>query len=268
MNDQKTKRNIAEGVLEKISEEHLKPKPKWEFILQNTYFWILGITTIILGALSISALLFVFKNIKWEFYEATHNNLFTFMIEFLPYMWIVTFLLLLYFTHCLIRKTKHGYKYHLYIVAGGILSISIILGMIFATFGFGKVIDKNFGNKIPFHHDIEMKNNLLWNNPEKGLLIGNISIFDDEIALISPEGKVWNLITDHLNENDLEILNSEEKIRIIGLIKENSFYVCGVLPSNGMVSEKIGEEIIERKKFLERNKECEGLRPYRKLLLK
>jgi len=270
MNKQKQQKNIENEILQKISDENLKPKPKWEFLLKNIYFWTLGIITVILGGLSVSATIFVFKNIRWEFYNMTHNNIFTFTIEFIPYLWILLLIIFLFFGHNLIRKTKHGYKYNILIIAGISILSSIILGFIFTTIGFGQIIDRDLGNRIPFHKGVEVHNKMIWDKPSDGLMVGQIKSIEDNLFIISPKGENINLLTEHLDDNELEILNQNKEIRIIGIKKEGGFYICHIIPDLRNIKEglpiKMFKKEFERKSGEERSKECEDVRPYKKLL--
>lgn len=267
MNDINKKNNIEEKILDKISNEKIGPKPKWEFLLKNSYFWILGAITTLLGATSVAASIFVVRNIRWELYLATHDNMFIFAIEFIPYLWIILFGIFLAFSYKLIRKTNHGYKYHLPIIAGVIVLMSVVLGIIFADIGIGEVFDDGFGNRIPLHRGIEMHNQMLWNNPEDGLLVGEIEKMDDKFYLENIKGDRWELVTSHLDQISVDRLESGKIVQVVGMTKDDMFYICGVVPSREEIgSRRMSEEFFERKSEVERSKECEDVQPYRRLL--
>lgn len=273
MNKEKIQKNIEDEILNKISEEKLTPKPRWEFLLKNIYFWIIGFVTVILGALSVAASIFVVKNIRWEFYEATHDNLFVFAVEFIPYLWITLFAIMLFFSYRIIRKTDHGYKYHLPIIAGVIFSASLFFGILFFFVGFGEIVEHDFGSRIPMHLGLEAKDRMLWNHPEDGMLIGELSLVDGKYILNTPGDESWNLITEHLDVNMLDSIRDGDFTRVVGFVKDNDFYVCDFL-LGGPPRPRLGMGILdsdeenERKDDDERTIECEGVRPYQKLLKK
>jgi len=267
MNKEKIQNHIEEKVLEKIEREKLSPKPRWEFLVKNGYFWALGIVTVTLGGLAVSASIFVFKNIHWELYEATHENIFTFTIEFLPIVWLTLFVLFLLFTNYLVYKTKHGYKYHIVFVASLAIIASIALGVVFAVLGYGQAIDDGFDGRIPLHHSIEMHNKIVWNNPLNGLLFGHVEMTEyNTFELKSPLGEVYKLKTEQLDDEMIDSLKEGGQIRMIGFETEDGFFVCGILPVHREKNESVQSEIFERKFMPIRSKECEGVRPYKRLL--
>ncbi len=244
---------MEENVLEAISSKNISPSPRWEIFLRNNYFWALGAVTVICGAFAVSASLFVFENIRWDFYNLTHDNIFTFTIEFLPFLWMTLFIGFAVFSYLLIRNTKNGYKYHLPIIIGTVLITSFILGIIFSNFGLGKRIDRGFDGKIPFHRGVESSEEISWNNLKKGLIFGELLEMNGEYFIRNSQGSEIKLLTKHMHQLNLNSLDFDKKIRMIGIQKEEGFYVCGVI------------ENFERKPKLERNKECEGLRPYQRI---
>ena len=268
MNKENKQKNIEERILDKISKDHIEPKPKWEFLLQNSYFWILGILTISLGALAFSTSIFIFQNIKWEIYKATHNNIFTFTIDFIPFLWVILFIIFIVFTHHIVRKTRNGYKHHMTMVIGLSLFISIALGMFLANVGVGKGVDNNFDGRVPFYHSIEMRNNESWDKPESGLLIGKVTIVGGDFILTSHDEKNWSLLTNEIDEEILINLSNGSLVRIIGFEENEHFHVCGILPEDMIIEgKKRGPKLyLERKGFVERSKECEDVRPYRRLI--
>jgi len=263
MNNKKQQKNIDNEILQKISDENLKPKPKWEFLLKNIYFWTLGVITIILGGLSVSAVIFVFKNIRWGFYDLTHNNIFTFTIDFIPYLWILLLAVFLFFGHIIIRKTKHGYKYSLLIIAGVSILSSIVLGFIFTAIGFGQIIDRDLGKRVPFHRDIELHNKTIWNKPTEGLMIGEIENIENNFYITTLNGESMKILNGSEGKKELEVLKENKEVRMIGIKKDEGFYICHIIHDIREIKKEF-----ERKPAAERSKECEDVRPYKKLLNK
>ncbi len=60
------KDHLAERVLGRITQEHLAPRPRWEFLLKNYAFWGLGVLAVLFGALAFSATLFEVRNVDWR----------------------------------------------------------------------------------------------------------------------------------------------------------------------------------------------------------
>lgn len=280
MDKEKEQNNISNKVFEKISDEKVCPKPRWEFVAKNTGIWVFGGVTVVLGSFAVAATLFVFKNIRFELYSATHENFITFTIEFLPYLWVVLLVLFISATHYSIRHTDQGYKYNLTMIIVSSVSLSLIFGSLLYLTGFGQIIDRDFGRHIPLHKTIESHNQKIWNNPERGLLSGRIIIStSSEIILKDSNDKDWILITSDLPGRGMEVLEKYEKVRVIGKDEENQmFYVCLVMPfgmenpefmrgeREGFPLKEMRNILSERKFEEERNIKCKGVRPYQQLL--
>ena len=284
--------NINKKVLDTLSEKNICLKPEWEFTLKNSSIWILGIVTIFAGALSISASIFVFKNIQFNAYKATHENILTFFIEFIPVIWIILLILFIFSAHYLVRHTDTGYKYKLWLIILGSLLASFILGVAMYFFGFGQVVDRDFGKHIPYHKNIELRNDQAWNHPEEGLLSGYVILEEEGFLLKDFEGSEWNLIVDEKDLRSNDILNNPnlEKVRLVGILESEHeegdvFYVCHVMPytiknpktfgqkpprdleeRSGIGFEENFERNLERKSDDERSNKCKDVRPYQRLL--
>ena len=78
---------LAERVFEHIEEKNLKPRPRYEFVIQNYFFWALGALAVALGAFAFSAMLFRFENVESHSPVATHSSFFAFFIASAPFFW-------------------------------------------------------------------------------------------------------------------------------------------------------------------------------------
>jgi len=57
--------NLSKNVLEQIREEHLKPKPRWEFIMKNYFFWLFFALFAIAGSIAVSVTIFMITDHDW-----------------------------------------------------------------------------------------------------------------------------------------------------------------------------------------------------------
>ncbi len=268
MNNKQVQNNIETKILEQIQNQSIKPKSKWEFSLINISFWVMGILTVLLGAMTFSASSYFVKNIRWDLYKATHPNFLTFLLEFTPYLWIGLFIFFIIFTYYFFNKTSRGYKYDLKLVAGIIFGLSIILGQVASGLGLGQLIDDKIGSKIPFHRGIRIHNYQIWNNPEQGLLMGEIQFDGAQYILIDNNNDKHLLITTNgLDPLSWDLLRNGGSVRLVGNQVKSGFDVCLILPEigNGMQN-KNNPNLDERKSRINRSIECEGVKPFRRLL--
>jgi hypothetical protein len=69
-----TSEDLAHKVLDRIDEEHVVPRPKWQFTIKDRLFWVFWILSVLLGSLLAATLVFVLVNSGWEYRVVTHQN--------------------------------------------------------------------------------------------------------------------------------------------------------------------------------------------------
>lgn len=267
--------NLEEKIKNKIDQEKLSPKSKYSFVLREWVVWMFGILSVIIGGLIVSAALFHLRNTHWGIYNVTHDNFFDFLLEFLPFVWIILFSLFVFLTYKFLRTTRRGYKYNFISIIGGTFVLTIVFGIISFNFGAGFVIESKFGPRIPFYKDIEMKEKNLWDNFEKGLFLGMIVKKENDYYLATNKGD-FKIYTDDLPkhlQNFFDLDNDEDEIvRIVGnLMEENEIYPCMIFPFEILEKEFFGgKELVIRSEINPselRINNCKGVRPYKKLNL-
>jgi len=257
MNNKNKKKNIDELILEKI--KGVEVTPKWKFAIKNMAIWFFGISTVVAGGLSLAATIFVFRNVRYELYEATHENLLTFFVEFIPVLWIFSLCAFVAITYYSFRNTENGYKQRFSIIILGTVLLTFMLGFFLHIAGMGRFIDKDLGRRIPFHKDVEMRNMDIWAHPEKGLLVGLVSFEGEKIVLKGADGIDRELLIEDISEKEIEVIEDNLNVRVIGIDSEDGFYVCMIIPFEKMPP-------IERKINTKRSNNCKGVKPYMKLI--
>lgn len=278
---------IKEKVLNYIKKENIEPRSKWYFVIKNETIWILWIISILIGAISVSAIIFSFSNIEWEYYFTTHGNLESFIIDSLPYLWIISLFVFIFVAYKNFKNTNSGYKYSIAIVLFISILVSILGGSIFYALGFGEVFDEETGKLVPFHKPMMIYKKEIWMNPEKGLIMGEIIETDSNFNLFkikSEKGDEWVIDGSDLSDVDKEILTKFRVVRVIGIpIEKNggefattTIKGCVVLPFEimgqrpDMINFKYPQKMKMFKKELiknERNQnsmrinKCEGMQP-------
>lgn len=190
--------NFNARLLEKIKEEKMTPKPRWQFLLKDYVVWTSGLVALLIGAAAISVMIYLFKYNDWDLYELAHKTFAEFFLLTLPYFWfifLVFFFLVIYYNF---RHTKGGYRYPFYIIAVGSIAASVILGFSFYAVGLGEKIDDVLGRKAPFYDQFINRNLDFWSNPEEGRLAGLIvsSSEDGYLVLVDRQSGEW-IVTRH-----------------------------------------------------------------------
>ena len=226
---------LAVSVLDRIAQEHVVQTPRWKFLLFEYGMWVLWGLSILIGAVSISAMLLIFMHAGFAFREGLQQDVFTFSIEVLPYAWALLFILMAALSHYNLRHTRRGYKYSLLQIVGSSFVLSLIGGMVFHFFGMGYIIDAQAG-KIPLFTNVEELETKMWMSPEEGRLFGVYKEGNDSgytVLFLDKQGGRWTLDTSELNPIDKTNLFSGDTVRIMGVLATSSdryFHGCAVFP--------------------------------------
>src|SRR5690242_9070168 len=86
-------RPLSERVMSRIEEEHIMPRPYWQFAAKNWGVWAFSALIIVLGAFAGAALLFELVNLDWHFNFVTKADWLFDILKTLPLAWLILFLL-------------------------------------------------------------------------------------------------------------------------------------------------------------------------------
>jgi hypothetical protein len=232
--EQKTLRS---SVYDRIECEKICPHSRLFFLTQEYFIWAVWIGSVFIGALAVAVSLFVLQYKQYAFYEATHENFFTFAIEALPYIWIALFGLMAFVAVYNIRHTKRGYRYPLWQILGSSLVLSVAGGAALQTFGFGYSVDHLLGQQMPMYGSQEKLEEKLWQNPNEGRLIGHMlhqaMVPTSTVVFTDDLGDRWQVDVSELSIDERDLLEAEETVRLIGQVSEKDvkfFHSCGVFP--------------------------------------
>lgn len=193
--------NLGDKVLRKIKEEKIHPKPRWQFFLRDCMVWTAFAISVLVGALSLAVILFVYFTNDWDLYRYLKVNPLEHFVFSLPYLWVIVLLLFLALAYYNYKHTSGGYRYETYAIFGISILASILLGLMFHfAFGFGEKIDAAFSANLPVYSRIHAYCNRqnIWSQPEKGLLAGEIRRIapDDKFELEDFSGSIWQVEKD------------------------------------------------------------------------
>ena len=212
---------LSENILEEIKEKHIIPKPRWEFLLRDYVIWGMFAVLVIFGSIAFSVLVFMITDHDWDIYKNLGKSFWEFLLMSLPYFWIVLILAFSVFAWYDLKKTKSGYRYTFTKIGLANIGLSILLGTVFFYSGMGMKIENAFADNIPFYRAMHPARGIsIWENPEKGLLAGEITGFIDDQGF---------------NLRDLK--NQDWIINAL-----NSVWPGGVKSSEGMIIRIIGQQ--------------------------
>lgn len=238
MNTQEDQRtdHLTKRVLGRIESEHLVPRSRAEFIFKNYFFWTLGALAVALGAFAFAATLFEITNVDWRLSPATHPNFFAFFFAAAPFLWIVILTIFIIIGYINIRRTNHGYRYSLAIIALGAVLTSLTLGTGLYAVGLGGGIEEAIGDHPPFYRPIILTERSWWLTPAKGLLggqVASVATNATSFTLRDFSGRVWDVDGSDLHNPDLATVARGGIVRVVGVpvtAMSSVFHACFVFP--------------------------------------
>jgi len=209
---------FGKEIFEKIEENKIKPKPKWEFLLKNYLMWVFGVLSLVIGSLAVSVIIYMLRHNDWEVYENVTNSLLEFILVTLPYFWLVILALFILVADYNLKHTKKGYKYNLSLVIAVSLGVNVVFGGLLYNFGIGEAIDDIFGENAPFYREIINRRVPLWDHPEEGRLMGKIIEIESIDKFTIQDFKQGNWMVDAEDARTMPIIKIKigEDVRIIG----------------------------------------------------
>ena len=278
MDTNQKKDTFAERVLARITDEHLAPRPRWEFLFKNYFFWGFGAFAVVLGALAFSAMLFEIENVDWRFALVTHSTFLSFFLDAAPFLWAGALIVFILIGYLNIRWTNHGYRYPLTLIAAGAVLTSIVLGVALFAGGLGGTIEDVSGM---FRRPILSAEHSWWLVPDKGLLGGVVvSVAPDVSSFVLRDfnDALWQIDGSDLRMRDQTAVARGGVVRVVGVpttATSSAFHACFVLawgaqvgslremppppPFAGIASTS------ERGSSVARSEACRGIRPYQQL---
>ena len=220
--------NLADKIVSKIKSEEIKPKSKWIFLLKDYFIWSIFGFSIIIGGLALVVILFIFTTSDWDMYRYLEGGFGMHFLTILPRLWIGTLILFLLVAYYNYRHTKSGYRYKAYLVvlASIIMSVAIGTGLFFM--GLGSKIEQSFANNLPYYCGYMQHRMEMWNQPEKGLLAGEIvKIKKDDILEVKDfNNNIWQIDVSDTLWRGGGIVRTGKQIKIIGIKKTDDEFIA------------------------------------------
>ena len=269
-----TKDKLTQKIFEKIEEEEITPKPRWQFLLKNYAVWTVGILSVLIGGVAVSVIIFSLVFGEWEVAKRASGGVFQHAVAVMPYLWIICLGLFVFVANYHFKHTKAGYRYRLVTIVSVSIFISIILGAGLYLTGIAGCIDKEAGKFVPMYHNVAERRVAMWSQPEKGLLAGNnIMMIGDEskdFTMMDFNKKKWHIRGHRLDSIHKVILEESDTVQIVGLLIEDEiFEACALAPWHvgasdketvDRILQKIQEQGIEIPSYMTLSQEKKGLR--------
>ncbi|PLX28937.1 hypothetical protein C0581_00485 [Candidatus Parcubacteria bacterium] len=190
------KNNISDNILDKIKDT--KPKSRFAFLAKNYAFWSAALLSIVIGAITVSVMIFIFVNHEWAL-AGRASGMFKNLVYVLPYFWLVIFLLFIIIAYYEVRHVRGGYKIALPIILGVYIFSTFLLGFGLYKVGVGNSVEEFSVDHAPLYHHLAEKRQQLLQNPEQGIIIGKVmGMKEDSLNLVDFKENVWDVNTEEV----------------------------------------------------------------------
>jgi len=251
-------KNLTQKLIDQIKKNKISPRPRWYFWLRNSLIWTAAGLALIISALAISVMAYLFQYNDLAIYQRAHKSLVEVLLRTLPYFWLIFLAIFIFIIYYNIRKTKKGYRYSLTVIISFSIITSLILGALFHKIGWGQAIDDVLGARAPLYGQVFNRQMDFWFEPQDGRLVGLVISQDEkDLMILDPDGKLWEVQLPV--RQDLETIPDfiEEFIKIglpislIGqVLDENSFQAEIIRPMG-----PLGRKFIHRP-VMDSNPDC------------
>lgn len=211
--------NTGQEILDKIKEQKIQPKKRWEFLFRDYLLWFAFILAIIFGSLASSVSIFMIKHAFWSSFLPNFHPLKRLWIN-LPLFWLLSLLFFCLLAWYDIKNTKRGYKYHPLLIAFFSIILSVVLGMAIYLVGFGERLEDIFFRRVPLYQHMFRQGGRMFVAPEQGHMGGVImSVSDDFVTVEDFQGNIWQINT------STDRFYPGQRIMLIGKMSGNDF-IC------------------------------------------
>lgn len=225
-----TKKDLQNLILRKIAVEHLEPRPRWQFVVQDYAVWLGGTLAVVVGGLALAVITYVVRTNDWDLYAESEGNFAKFLFLTLPYIWIVLLVGFVVLAEHYVRQTRHGYRLRLVYVVGLSIAASALLSVLFYRVGLARSVDVALEERLPVYSRYLSPRHAPWTHPAEGLLTGRVVAVEDatHFMLVDVEGEYWNVILDvPAAAVPLELLEVGRVVRMIGREAAADTFVVG-----------------------------------------
>lgn len=210
---------ISKNVIEKIKNEHIIPRPKWQFILLHALLWFTVAVSVLIGSALLSLLLREIFLDEWEALPRIGGNFVRILLLLAPYFWVFCIFLILFLSYKIFRATSEGYRYEPFWVVGATIFISLVLGYGSYASGLSNVIEEKTREYIQPYNVLQEQREKLFVVPERGILGGMVvkNISPSNFLFQDVSGKQWNvLFVSNLPHKDIVIIKPQTPVLLIG----------------------------------------------------
>ena len=180
---------------------------KWLFIFA---FWLIS-------SLSLSVIVFLSATNEWSIAKYYSNSALDFFLATFPFFWLLPVFSCLLIAIFIFKFTLPGKSLSFYKASILVSFLVVLFSLLFFYTGLAKLSD-SYAQNFSFYEYSNKNRIKLWQNPEFGLLSGEIGTITDlnDFLLIDFNTKVWTIESINPKIIDKSIIETGGRIKLIG----------------------------------------------------
>jgi hypothetical protein len=229
-----TREPLKDRVYNCIDQQGIAPRARYWFLCRRGATWVLWVGSIALGGVALAVLSFAGMYRYYDFYEATHSNFVTFLIDTLPFVWLGVFALMLLVAIRQLRRVGRGYRSSVAFLAGTSVCSSVLLGAALYINNFGWYFDSWLGDVAPMYTSQAEREARLWQAPQQGRLMGDVQDrrSTSTVVLLDADNQSWIVFAEPELVQQFVGHQDNQMVRLFGAptTTVGRFTACGVMP--------------------------------------
>ena len=170
--------------MERIDAEKLAPRPFYFFMAKRAVFWALAGLSFAIGAMCFALAIFVTSDFYYTGGKAFDEMPFDELTSGLPFVWLLSSLLLAVSATFSIGQTSRGYRVKRSYVLTAVSTASIAMGVLLYGFDVGGKVHQSLSSHFPSYRAATHIPYAEWSRPQAGFLGGEVLSVIDEKALM------------------------------------------------------------------------------------
>ena len=222
----------AEDIINRIKEEEIKPRPKWQIMARRAAAWGACAFAVLFGAISFSVILYVIREAEYDLFDHASHSRLELILALLPLIWIVFLLAFLALSIFGIKQAPRGYKYSYRKIFGITTVSSMVIGTILFLVGGGQFAEKVFDASFDSYKGVSQRKIEMWSQPDEGYLSGKIlNVGPAELKILDFNGREWDIpYADAFVAGRVELVKGEQ-VKFIGqMLDQHTFEATEIRP--------------------------------------
>jgi len=220
-------RRFTDNLIAAIKEKKLAPKPRWNFLAKETAVWVGVAGAAAVGSMATATAIFMIADTDWDIFERLGLSWTGHVLLSLPYVWLAVIAVSIAAAFLNFRHTRRGYRFGLAAVIAVGAGATVLLGAVLFSVGLDSEVHEYFNEKIPLYNWLVVDKRDIWDQPERGLLAGEVrEIFGEaDFELRDLSGQDWTI----LEEPAGRPVRVGETVKLIGTMGEDNAFTAQII---------------------------------------